>query len=100
MTASPATNEKANVRHRMTGLLAGTGLGGRGPVQPALVQLRVLAVGADIAACNEHARDRRAQLQRIAIPDHQVGELAWCQAADLVSDAEDFSSLDGERAEG
>ena len=56
-----------------------------------LVQRELLVVERHVAAGDDHVRDRRPHLERIAFRDDQVRDLARLDAADAIGDAEDLA---------
>src|SRR5262245_1458981 len=93
----------ADAPDRSTATAATAARSGRRTLLPPRVPLvdgELLVVEAHVASVDDHVRDRGANLQRVALADDQVRDLAGLDAADLIGDAENLRGVDGERPQG
>src|SRR5262245_31215796 len=69
------------------------------PRQILAIELLLPVVEPDVPAVDEDVGDRRADLERIAFRDEQVGILTWFEAAHTIGDSEDLRRVDRQRLE-
>src|SRR6185436_16504464 len=70
---------------------------GSGPLRKRVVQIGVFVFQLDRFACDEKLFDVRQKLQRVAIGQHDVGDLSLLNAADLICDIEYLRRIQRDR---
>src|SRR5687768_15037961 len=67
------------------------------PAHETLPEQPVLVLEADVAPVDDHVLDVRRDLERIAVDDEKVGDLAFLEAANRRADAENLGGVDRQR---